>query len=89
VAQGNAFEAADRLEPADLVFMDPPYDFYVEREPAIRKMMETLVARVAVSPEARVISEHRIKEGLGDVAGAKIVDERKYGDTIVTFYARG
>jgi 16S rRNA (guanine(966)-N(2))-methyltransferase RsmD len=89
VAQGNAFEAVDRLEPADLVFVDPPYDFYVEREPSMRKLMETLVARVTPSPEARVISEHRIKEGLGEVAGAKIVDERKYGDTIVTFYARG
>jgi 16S rRNA (guanine966-N2)-methyltransferase len=89
VAQGNAFEVVDRLEPADLVFVDPPYDFYVQREPAMRKLMETLAARVAVSPEARVISEHRIKEGLGEVAGAKIVDERKYGDTIVTFYARG
>ena len=27
---GSAFEAAARLEPADLVFVDPPYDFYVE-----------------------------------------------------------
>jgi hypothetical protein len=36
-----------------------------------------------------VISEHRLKEGLGEVTGARLVDERKYGDTVVTFYARG
>lgn len=86
---GNAFEAAERLEPADLVFVDPPYDFYVERADAMRKLIETLVSRVLAGPEARLISEHRLKQGLGDVAGARIVDERQYGDTVVTFYARG
>lgn len=89
VAQGSAFDAVERLEPADLVFVDPPYDFYVQKEAEMRRLLETLVARVATSPESRVISEHRIKEGLGEVAGARIVDERKYGDTIVTFYTRG
>ena len=85
---GNAFEAAARLEPADLVFVDPPYDFYVERAADMRRLLETIVSRVLRGPEARVISEHRLREGLGDVAGGKIVDQREYGDTIVTFYAR-
>jgi 16S rRNA (guanine966-N2)-methyltransferase len=86
---GNAFEAAGRLDPADLVFVDPPYDFYVERAADMRKLIETLVGRVLRDADARVISEHRLKEGLGDVTGGKIVDERQYGDTVVTFYARG
>jgi len=85
---GDAFEAAARLEPADLVFVDPPYDFYVDRMADMRKLMETLLARVIAGPEGRVISEHRLREGLGDVGGGRIVDERKYGDTVVTFYAR-
>lgn len=89
VVQGNAFDAAERLEPADLVFVDPPYDFYVEREADMRRLIGTLASRVLPSAEGRVISEHRIKEGLGEVAGARIVDERKYGDTVVTFYTRG
>ena len=89
VAQGSAFDAVDRLEPADLVFVDPPYDFYVEKEPQMRRLVETIAARVLSTPEGRVISEHRIKEGLGVVKGATIVDERKYGDTIVTFYSKG
>jgi len=86
---GNAFEAVARLEPADLVFVDPPYDFYVERAADMRRLIETLAARVLAGPEARVISEHRLREGLGEVTGARIVDERQYGDTVVTFYARG
>jgi 16S rRNA (guanine(966)-N(2))-methyltransferase RsmD len=86
---GSAFEAAARLEPADLVFVDPPYDFYVERTDEMRRLLETLAGRVLAGPESRVISEHRLKEGLGEVTGARLVDERKYGDTVVTFYARG
>ncbi|HVR86975.1 MAG TPA: 16S rRNA (guanine(966)-N(2))-methyltransferase RsmD [Planctomycetota bacterium] len=89
VVQGNAFDAAERLEPADLVFVDPPYDFYVDRTAQMRSLIETLARRVLSTPEARVISEHRLKEGLGDVTGTRIVDERKYGDTVVTFYTRG
>ena len=89
VDQGNAFDAAERLEPADLVFVDPPYDYYVDRTADMRRLLETLVGRVLATPDARVISEHRIREGLGDVAGARRVDERKYGDTVVTFYSRG
>jgi len=85
---GNAFESAARLEPADLVFVDPPYDFYGDRAADMRRLLETLVSRVLRGPDARVISEHRLREGLGDVAGGKIVDQRQYGDTVVTFYAR-
>ena len=72
----------------DLVFVDPPYDFYVDRAADMRRLLETLVARVLRDAEARVISEHRLREGLGEIAGGKIVDERHYGDTVVTFYAR-
>ena len=86
---GSAFEAADRLEPSDLVFVDPPYDFYVQRAAEMRKLLETLVGRALAGPEGRVISEHRLREGPGAVTGGKIVDERQYGDTVVTFYARG
>jgi len=89
VVLGNAFEAAERLEPADLLFVDPPYDFYVERTDQMRRLIETLATRVLATPEGRIISEHRAHQGLGDVAGARIVDERKYGDTVVTFYTRG
>jgi 16S rRNA (guanine966-N2)-methyltransferase len=85
----DAFEAAARLEPADLVFVDPPYDFYVDRAAELRKLLETVLDRGLATPVSRVISEHRLHQGLGEIAGGKIVDERHYGDTVVTFYARG
>jgi hypothetical protein len=53
----------------------------------MRRLLETLVTRVLRGPDARVISEHRLKEGLEDVVGGRIVDQREYGDTVVTFYA--
>ena len=49
---GSAFEAAARLEPADLVFVDPPYDFYVERAAEMRRLLETLAGRVSRAPRA-------------------------------------
>ena len=60
---GNAFEAAARLEPADLVFVDPPYDFYVGRAAELRKLLETLVGWVFAGFEVRVISEYRFCQG--------------------------
>lgn len=85
---GDAFEVAGRLEPADLVFVDPPYDYYVDRAAQMRGLLETLLGRVLRGPEGRVLAEHRLREGLGDVAGGQVVDVRKYGDTVVTFYSR-
>jgi 16S rRNA (guanine966-N2)-methyltransferase len=85
---GDAFEVAGRLEPADLVFVDPPYDYYVDRAAQMRGLLETLLGRVLRGPEGRVLAEHRLREGLGEVAGGQVMDERKYGDTVVTFYSR-
>jgi len=86
VRRADAFEAVDRLEPADVVFVDPPYRFFVEKAPALRRLAETLLARGLTGPDARVVVEHRPKEGLGEVAGGTAVDERTYGGTVVTFY---
>ena len=83
----DAFESASRLEPADIAFVDPPYDYYRDRVPAMRGLLETLLNRVVTGSEGRVLSEHRLREGLGEVSGGVIVDERAYGNTVVTFYA--
>ena len=52
VAQGSAFDAVDRLEPADLVFVDPPYDYYVQKEPQMRRLIETIATRALRAPMA-------------------------------------
>lgn len=87
--QADAFREVERLEAADLAFVDPPYDFYLKRRDEMKGLLETLLARVVTDPEGRVISEHRPKEGLGELSGGRIVDERRYGGTAVTMYARG
>lgn len=84
----DAFQVADRLEPADIVFVDPPYDFYRSRAAEMRRLVEAVVERVIAPAGGVLLSEHRLKEGLGEVAGGKIVDVREYGDTAVTFYTR-
>ncbi len=89
VREASAFDAAEGLEPADVAFVDPPYAFYGERAGAMRRLVETLLARVVPAPEGRVVVEHPPGRGLGEVAGGRIDDERRYGGTAVTFYARG
>ena len=84
----DAFRAADGLGPAEIAFVDPPYDYYVERREELRVLVGTLLARVIPDAEGRVVSEHRPKEGLGEVEGGTIVDERRYGDTAVTMYSK-
>lgn len=89
VRRADAFAAVAALESADLLFVDPPYNYYVERAGEMRELIVTLLSRVASGPEARVVVEHRPKEGPGAVEGGEIVDERTYGDTVVTLYRRG
>ncbi len=89
VIRASAFEAAPGLGPANFAFVDPPYSFYEERSAEMRRLVETLLERVVVPPDGRVVVEHRRGRGLGSVAGGKIVDERQYGCTVVTFYGRG
>jgi 16S rRNA (guanine(966)-N(2))-methyltransferase RsmD len=83
----SAFEAVSRLGPADLAFVDPPYDFYRDRAVEMRRLVETVVSAV-LAPEGLAVVEHRSGGGLGEVAGARTVDARRYGGTEVTFYAR-
>lgn len=89
VLHADAFRAAPALGPADVVFVDPPYDYYSDRAEDMRKLVETLLASVVAAPEGRVVVEHRRNEGPGEVGGGRVVDERSYGGTAVTFYARG
>lgn len=83
VRGADAFLEAPRLAPAEIAFVDPPYDFHPGRGAEMRALVERLVLIMEL-----VVVEHRPKEGLGDVAGARVEDERRYGGTVVTMYAR-
>ncbi len=82
----DAFAAAAHLEPMDVVFVDPPYRFFTDRAEDLRRLVETLLGKLAEG--GTVVVEHRPKQGLGEVAGGRIADERVYGGTVVTLYER-
>lgn len=88
IVEGDAFQAAPRLGRAEIVFVDPPYDYYGERPEAMRSLVESLLASVLDSPDAVVVVEHRPGEGVGEVSGGRVVDERTYGGTAVTMISK-
>lgn len=86
IRRGDAFAEAVRLEPSDLVFVDPPYRLFVERADDLRRLAAACLERL--SDGGRLVVEHRPKEGLGELPGGRVVDERVYGGTVVTLYAK-
>ena len=69
----------------DLVFVDPPYvdGGESERESAI----EALFAAGVLAPEARVVVEGPTRHPLAPLPGIRVVNERRYGDTLLTWLA--
>ncbi len=71
-------------EPAfDLVFFDPPYAS--EERDAI---LAALFASPVVGPHSTVVVEGARRHPLPAVIGSRVVDERRYGDTVLTWLAR-
>jgi 16S rRNA (guanine966-N2)-methyltransferase len=69
-------------EKFSLVFLDPPY----ERGLAL-ETLTALPGSGLLLPEARIIAEHSQRETLPElVAGLKLSQCRRYGDTQVAFY---
>lgn len=65
-----------------LIFADPPY---AEVTPA--QILELLAAADALEPEGRVVLEHdRRREAPATAHGFRRVDQRRFGDTLVSFY---
>lgn len=64
----------------DLVFLDPPY------ADSDREMfLETLFASGILSEDARVVVEGPTRHPVRPLPGMRIVDERRYGDTLLTW----
>ncbi len=65
----------------DIVFMDPPYD-----QGAVSSALAALAATSVLKPGAVVAAEHSRREAINDTTGRfKLLDQRKYGDTLVSF----
>jgi 16S rRNA (guanine(966)-N(2))-methyltransferase RsmD len=71
--------------PFDLVFADPPY-----AQRALTMVLEGLDAHGLVAPGGTVVLEHDKRESLPERVGSLArTDERRFGDTAVSFYERG
>ena len=71
------------VAPFDLVFLDPPYAAR-DRD----AILAELFASELLGADATVVVEGSRRHPLPAVAGARVVDERRYGDTVVTWLAR-
>ena len=78
----QAIEAASATA-FDLVFMDPPYA-EVDRAGTL----ETLVASAILSDQSMVVVERPTGHPLPPVTGLRVLEERRYGDTTLTWLAR-
>jgi len=65
----------------DLVLLDPPY---ASNEPT--RALEALVDSEILSPGAMVVLERARRHPSPEVPGLSILDERRYGDTVVARY---
>jgi 16S rRNA (guanine(966)-N(2))-methyltransferase RsmD len=64
----------------DLVFYDPPYAAGDRAE-----VLEALFESSLLEPHARVVVEGGRRHPLPAVAGGRVVDERHYGDTVLSW----
>ena len=63
----------------DLVFLDPPY-----ASDELDECLMALAEGSLLAPAARVVVEHARGKVFCSVAGLSLLDERTYGDTVVT-----
>lgn len=80
---GDAIAVAARppVHPYDLVFIDPPYRTDLATRAALA------LPRTSLAEGARVIIEHDRRNAPPETLGSLLrTDERRYGDTVVSFY---
>ncbi|HPG25161.1 MAG: 16S rRNA (guanine(966)-N(2))-methyltransferase RsmD [Spirochaetaceae bacterium] len=73
--------AREASPPFDLVLLDPPY----AEEDARQATLEALVDAALLAPEARVVVERPKRHPLPPSTGLRLIDERRYGDTVLTW----
>jgi 16S rRNA (guanine966-N2)-methyltransferase len=84
VVGGDAVTAALQPGPWDVVFVDPPY----ASDLAVRAVTAIPIEQLAAV--ATIVIEHDRRHAPPDQLGSLLrVDQRRYGDTLVSFYQRG
>lgn len=67
--------------PFDLVFLDPPY-----ASASLESALRGLVGAGLLAPGAVVVAESDRRHPPGPVEGLAAIDERRYGDTLITWF---
>ena len=84
VRRGEARAVLRRLgggRPFDLVFLDPPY-----ASGQLDATLAALASAALLAPEALVVAESDRRHPPGPVEGLAAIDERRYGDTLITWF---
>jgi 16S rRNA (guanine966-N2)-methyltransferase len=85
--RGDALAFLSRLGAAaafDLVFVDPPY-----AGEELPRALARLAAARALAPGALVVAESDRRHPPGPIEGLAAIDERRYGDTLITWWVPG
>jgi 16S rRNA (guanine966-N2)-methyltransferase len=85
--RGDALAFLSRLDAAaafDLVFVDPPY-----AGGELPRALARLARARALAPGALVVAESDRRHPPGPIEGLAAVDERRYGDTLITWFVPG
>lgn len=67
----------------DLIFVDPPYECHF-----VRKTLMKLAQSPLLGKNSLIAVEHHPKEPIPKMEGLRLTDQRKYGQTLVSFLVR-
>lgn len=71
----------------DLVFADPPYEMV--RDGRAARALSGVAEAPLLTEDARVVVEHGASDRPPALSGLHLESTRSYGDTAISFYARG
>jgi len=72
----------DRNQSFDLVFADPPYG-----RDWVAKTIRMMEKGLLLAPQGVAVIQHSVREELPEPAGALVLaDQRRYGDTLLSFF---
>ena len=74
---------AKKQAPFDLIFVDPPYDRNLVG-PTLRKIAEEKI----LAPRGTAVVEHSPREEIREECGLVLTDQRRYGQTRISFLRR-
>ncbi len=81
----RAVAALNAAAPLDVAFADPPYALVAGGE--LTHAVEQLVRARVLADGATLVLEHGKRDPSPIFAGLRLVQSRRYGDTVVAFYA--